>query len=160
MHRTHALATAAATLAALAAAAPGASAKTVEYSTEILTATLSSANGYPAPGGTGLIGGRIQAKPFGAGGVVSRVTITGQPQSNAFTFVGSETDFYARGSQRTRFTGTSTVNDDGSVMYIINGRFTKGTGRYRGVKGRFTFIGRSAPGSSVVEGTSHGHISY
>jgi hypothetical protein len=43
---------------------------------------------------------------------------------------------------------------------VTQGRFTGGTGAYRGARGTFKFAGSTAPGSNVVNGRSAGTISY
>ena len=58
------------------------------------------------------------------------------------------------------FTGTDTVQPDGSQKVITHGRFTGGTGAYRGARRSFSFSGSTAPGSTVVNGRSAGTISY
>jgi len=148
-------------LAVLAVALPAtASAKTVSYSAKLSSATLSTANDYPNPGGTALLAGAIKAKPFGAGAVVDHVKITGHPESNVFTFKGTETVFYGDGTQRDVFTGTSTVNDDGSLDLEIKGAFKGGTGRYEGATGKYKFNGHANAGATVVNGASTGKITF
>jgi hypothetical protein len=130
------------------------------YTATLQSAPLETGNGYPAPGGTALLAGSLKSKPFGAGAVIDRVTITGQPQPNVFAFKGEERVFFAEGTQRNKFTGTATVQADGSQEVAVKGRYTGGTGRYRGASGRYTFSGTVASGSTLLIGSSKGRISY
>ena len=43
---------------------------THKYTSTVQTATLATGDGYPAPGGTAVIAGTLQAKPLGSGAVV------------------------------------------------------------------------------------------
>ena len=119
--------------------------KTHKYKSTISSATLSTANGYPAPGGTALMAGAMRLTGFGQGAVVDRVKITGQPKPNVFSFSGTEVDYFAAGSWRSSFTGTATVQPDGSQAVALNGRFRGGTGTYSGAKGTYHFTGTTPP---------------
>ena len=149
-------------LAVLVAVIPAgsATAKTVNYTSKISSVTLSSANGYPNPGGTAVLVGSLKVKPFGEGALVDRVTITGHPQPNVFEFKGTEVDYYDHGTMRNTFTGTATVNEDGSQDLVAKGRFTGGTGRYKGATGKYKFSGHADPGSTIVTGGSRGTVTY
>ena len=130
------------------------------YTSVIRTAPLSTAGGYPAPGGTAVVAGTWTTNLYGSGALVDRVRITGHPNATTFTFRGTEVGFVALGTLKDTFTGTATVQPDGSQKLVTSGRFTGGTGPYRGARGSFTFTGSTAPGSSVVNGRSSGTISY
>jgi hypothetical protein len=139
---------------------PAAGAKTAHpYSAQENIATLQTANGYPKPGGTAVTVGTLRSSAFGSGALVARVTITGQ-QGTVFTFKGSEVDFFALGTQRDTYTGTATVQSDGSQLLVIRGKYISGTGRYRGATGHFTFHGKIPPGSTVVTGASTGSLTF
>ena len=92
--------------------------------------------------------------------MVDRVKITGQPQPNVFSFSGTEVDYFAAGSWRSTFTGTATVQPDGSQAVALNGRFKGGTGTYGGAKGTYHFTGTVPSGSTVLTGHSTGSITY
>jgi hypothetical protein len=130
------------------------------YTSDILSATLSTDHGYPAPGGTSVLGGTWVTKAFGSGALVDYVLITGQPSASTIAFDGTEVDFLARGTIRSMFTGRDEVLPDGSQKIATSGRFNGGTGIYRGAKGKFKFSGTAAPGSNVVHGHSAGTIVY
>jgi hypothetical protein len=130
------------------------------YTSVIRTAPLSTGNGYPAPGGTAVLAGTWRTNLYGNGAVVDQLRITGHPTANTFTFRGTEVCFVALGTFTDTFTGTDTVQADGSQKVVTQGRFTGGTGAYRGARGSFSFTGSVASGSSVANGRSAGTISY
>ena len=142
------------------AAARASRSKTHKYKSTISSATLSTANGYPGPGGTAVMVGAMRLTGFGEGALVDRVKITGQPEPNVFSFAGTEVDYLAAGSWRSTFTGTATVQPDGSQEVAVNGRFKGGTGKYRGAKGTYRFTGTTPSGSTVLTGHSAGSITY
>jgi hypothetical protein len=150
-----------AALAALSTVASTAQAKTNHRYTSVIQSTpLSTAGGYPAPGGTAVLAGTWKTGLYGNGALVDRVRITGSPTPTTFTFRGTEVDFVPLGTLKNSFTGTATVQPDGSQKVVTNGRFTGGTGAYRGATGTFKFTGSTAPGSSVLNGRSAGTVSY
>jgi len=130
------------------------------YSSTLQSAPLSTANGYPNPGGTAHLAGAVKIRAYGVGALIDDVTITGHPASNVFTYRGSEVDFFDHGTWRSTLTGTATVQSDGSQRIAVTGRFTGGTGRYVGARGRYTFSGTVPAGSSVLTGRSTGSITY
>jgi hypothetical protein len=137
-----------------------AEAKTVKFTSKIKTSPVSTANGYPSPGGTALFAGWLKLKLGGEGALIDRVTIVDQPAPNVFEFKGKGVDYGRSGSLRTRFKGTATLQADGSQQSITTGHFTGGTGRYRGASGRYKLSGTTPSGSSVLTATSKGVISY
>ena len=134
--------------------------RTYKYSAKIKSAPLSSGNGYPAPGGTALLAGSLKSRPFGAGAVVDDLTITGQPESNVFTFEGTEVVFFADGTLRDKFSGSSTVAEDGSQAIEVTGKITDGTARFSGATGRFKFSGTVPSGATVMSGHSTGRVTF
>jgi hypothetical protein len=148
-------------LVAFGAAGPEvAAAKTTHpYSSTATSAPISTANGYPAPGGVAVLAGTLKST-LGDGAFVDHVTITGQPAPDVISFRGSEVDYFAEGTVRNTFTGTVTVQPDGSQKVAATGILTGGTARYRGATGRFAFTGATASGSSVITGHGRGSISY
>jgi hypothetical protein len=166
LNRTHAILLT--TIVALLATAPVAAAKkTYQYHGTVTTTPMSTASGYPAPGGTAVLKGSV-ANNLGNGTLTDFVVITGQPRPNQFTFEGLEVDRYKDGAIGSTFTGTATVNDDGSQSIVVNGRFTPGgkssrnlplfggTGRYRDAAGTYTFTGTIPAGSNEATGASTG----
>ena len=151
---------AAAGVMALGAQTAAAEAKTIKYTSEFKTSPVSTANGYPSPGGTAEFAGSVKLKPGGAGALVDRVTITEQLAPNMFAFEGKETDFSKFGTLRSKLEGTATVQADGSQQIATEGRFTGGTGRYQGASGRYESSSTVAPGSTVTVGSSKGKYSY
>ena len=144
----------------LGAQTAAAEAKTIKYTSKFKTAPVSTANGYPAPGGTAVLAGSLKTNPGGEGALVDHVTITKQLASNKFAFKGKEVDYAKFGTLRNKFEGTATVKADGSQQLAIEGRFTGGTGRYSGASGHYEGSATVAPGSSVIVGGSKGKYSY
>jgi len=162
-HRTFLILPAA--LVALLVAAPVAAAKkTYKYSSTVRSAPVSTSNGYPNVGGSAVFAGSLESTPFGRGAVIDRVTVTGQPQPNVLAFQGTELDFFADGAAANTFTGTATVQADGSQTFVIRGRFTQGrrggTGRYKGATGSYTFTGTIPAGANVITGSSTGTMTF
>jgi hypothetical protein len=136
-------------------------AKSLHHYTSVIRSTaVSTASGYPAPGGTAVLTGTWDTKLFGAGAIVDHVQITGQPNPTTFEFKGTEVCFAPNGTIRDAFTGTAVVQADGSQKLSTKGSFTGGTGAYKGAKGRFTFTGSTAPGSQIVVARSSGTVTY
>jgi hypothetical protein len=133
---------------------------THKWNSTLQEATLSTAGGYPNPGGTVFLAGALTARGLGVGADLDHSTITGHPTASVFTFKGKEVDFFAHGMERTSYAGTDTVQADGSQVIVDAARFTGGTGRYRGASGHYTFKGTIPPGSSVLTGHSTGSITY
>lgn len=132
-----------------------------KYSAKLMSAPLSTADGYPNPGGTAVLAGSLKSKPFGAGALVDRVTMTGQPfGTNVFTFEGTEVAFFAQGTQRSTFAGTDEIREDGTHAIVVLGRVTGGTGRYRGARGEYRFEGTIPSGSTVLTGRSTGRVTF
>lgn len=130
------------------------------YSSTLKSALLSTENGFPNPGGVGWQAGTLKTRPFGDGGVLDKITITGRPAANVLSFQGLEVDYLPAGMLFNTLTGTATVQADGSQKVALRGRFTGGTLRFRGATGSYTFTGTIASGSTVTTGHSSGSISY
>ena len=142
------------------AASPAQAKSQHHYTSVIRNTAITTGAGYPAPGGTAVLAGTWTTGLFGAGAVVDRVTITGQPGPTTFAFKGTEVCFTPKGTLRDVFTGTAVVQPDGSQKITTKGTFTGGTGAYQGVKGTFTYTGTTAPGSTIVNGRSAGTLTY
>jgi hypothetical protein len=130
------------------------------YTSVIHSAPLATGHGYPAVGGTAALAGTWATSLLGTGALVDHLTITSHPTPTTFTFKGAEVGFVALGTFKDTFTGTATVQPNGSQTLVTHGRFTGGTGPYRGASGSFKFTGATAPGSNVVNGHSAGTLTY
>jgi hypothetical protein len=152
----------AAAVAALAAAVPASASQQTQhrYTSVIRSMPLSTAHGYPAVGGTAVLAGTWTTSLYGTGALVDHVTITGNPTPTTFTFRGTEVGYLPNGTFKDTFTGTSTVQPDGSQFLSTKGRITGGTSAYRGAKGSFKYRGSTVPGSSLIGGWSIGTVSY
>lgn len=159
MSRSHPrLAGALCTVVALALPATASAAKSHPYTSKLMSAPLTTGNGYPGTGGTALLAGWLKTDAFGEGAMIDRVKITGPAQDGVIPFKGTETDLYATGAVRSIFTGTDTINADGSQSVVVDGTFTGGTARFKGAKGTFRFTGKVASGSTILIGGSKGRI--
>ena len=146
-------------LAVLAASASGAS-RAHKYKSTITSASVSTANGYPNPGGTAVTVGKVSLSGYGEGALVDRLKITGHPEPNVVEFSGTEVDYLPLGTWKSAFTGKATVQPDGSQQIEVNGRFTGGTGIYKRSKGTYVYTGTVPPGSTIISGKSTGSITY
>lgn len=130
------------------------------YKSVIQTNVLSTANGYPAVGGTAVLAGNWATNSYGNGALIDHVTITGHAGPTMLTFRGTEVAFLGHGTFKDNFTGTADVLPGGNQFIVIQGQVTGGTGAYRGAKGSYTFKGMTAAGSTVTNGSSAGASSY
>jgi hypothetical protein len=149
-----------AALAALpsAATASARSKATHRYTSAIQMTTISTANGYPAVGGTAVLSGTWNATPFGKGKLVDHVKVVGQPFANVFTIAGGEVGTLPSGTLKDRFTGWAMLRPDGSLAVRITGIAFGGTGIFSGAKGTYVFDGVTPPGSTVMSGRSSGKL--
>jgi hypothetical protein len=130
------------------------------YSSQVVAAPWITRDGFPAPGGSAVLIGALDSSTFGSGAVVDRVKVTGQPEPNVVAFKGKEVDYFDAGTMRNKFTGTTTIEDDGSLEVLIHGDFTGGTRRYRGAAGSYDYTGEMLPGSTMAKGHSTGHVTF
>ena len=56
--------------------------------------------------------------------------------------------------------GSGSVAPGGSISVTGSGQITKGTGKYKGAKGKFTFEGTTPANSTVTTFTVTGSIKY
>jgi hypothetical protein len=158
----------------LVAAPIAAAKKTYKYSSTVTSSPVLTTDGYPSVGGSAVLAGSMKSTPFGPGTVIDHLTVTGQPQANVFTFEGTEVDLFADGTAGNTFTGTATVQSDGSQAIVIHGSYAQGrnqgpnqvlfgpggTGRYKGVTGSYTYTGTIPAGSNVATGSSSGSMTF
>src|SRR3954471_24390331 len=98
------------------------------YKSQIMSNSISTAGGYPAVGGSTLLAGPITSAALGSGALVDRLTITGHPKPDVFTFKGTEIAYLADGTFRDAFTGYSILMEDGSQSVVVSGHITGATG--------------------------------
>lgn len=130
------------------------------YTSRIWSAPVSTTNAYPSPGGSAVVSGALTINPFGAGGVVDHVKITGRSGATRFDFAGTEVDYFANGTWRSRFTGAATLESDGNQQVSVYGHITGGTERYAGAAGYYVYHGAVPSGSSILAGHSTGWVTY
>jgi hypothetical protein len=131
-----------------------------DYGAQVVAAPMTTRDGYPGVGGRAVLIGSLESTAFGSGAVVDRVRITGVSAPNVVAFKGREVDYFADGSLRNRFTGTSTIQEDGSQHVVLSGIFTGGTRRYRGAAGTYDYTGEVLPGSAMLTGHSTGKVTF
>lgn len=125
---------------------------------------ISRSAGYPAIGSSVESVGVEKSTLAGDGAQVQTLTITGHPTATTYTFKGKSTEFYSHGTLNGRFSGTATVQANGSAILTGKGHFTGGTDRFRRASGKFTFTG-SAPAAvagkpQVATANATGKVSY
>jgi hypothetical protein len=125
-------------------------AKKHKQSATVQLATISTGANFPAVGGTVTDAGIIKSKPEGKGAEIDSFKVTASPTPTTFTLAGTATTFYPLGSETGKVTLNVVVAADGSATYAGSGQYTKGTGIYKGLTGKFTFTGAGAANSSVV----------
>jgi hypothetical protein len=170
---------AAAGVMALGTQTAAAEAETFEYTSKFKG--VSTANGYPSPGGTAVLEGHCwfdacsgfsRIKPGGDGFLTDHLTITEQLAPNKFAFKGKGVDDFGGGEQnsgqlRHKFKGTIRVRADGSQRLAIEGHFTRGHvdirphvagQRYRDPSGHYRGSATVAAGSTVIVGRCKGQL--
>lgn len=77
-------------------------------------------------------------------------------------FQGTFKVFYNKGTLKGTLEGTGGPNTgpEGGLIFSGTGEFTKGTGKYKGAKGTFTFEGTQPANSTVTTFTVTGSIKY
>ena len=77
-------------------------------------------------------------------------------------FHGTNKVFYNKGTLKSTLEGTGGPNTgpEGGVVFSGTGEFTKGTGKYKGAKGTFSFEGTQAADSTIVTFTVTGSLKY
>jgi hypothetical protein len=120
--------------------------------------TVRTISGTPPLSGsnedTGTIDGKLCHKAFhGASRQVNKYPTPGK-------FTARGVVFGPRGSIKTKFSGTGTVNPDGSTSFGGSGKVTGGTGIYKGATGKFSFTGTEPKDSTVATQHVKGKIKY
>ena len=120
--------------------------------TDVTFVPFSRSEGYPEPGSTGVGVGFITSKalepnlPAIRGMAVRRTTGIDSPAPLTYRLTGTGKDFYRQGTMKSRFHLTATVDlVERRVSIEGGGRVVKGTGKFRGVSGRFKFISPPDP---------------
>jgi hypothetical protein len=134
--------------ASTAALASAGSPSRIHFKASAMLATFSTGHGYPGVGGTAVLSGPLTQHPGGSGAEVDHVTILSQSGST-FTSKATGVDYFAHGSERFSFNTTITVQSDGSLKLVGQGKVLGGTDRYAGLRGQFTFTG-GAPGPTAI----------
>jgi hypothetical protein len=107
-----------------------------------LERTLRQSAHYPAPGSKAVFAGRVRAGRLGGGPIVATIRIAAHRSPTVFTFKGTSTAYYSRGTALASFGGTAKLKPDGRFAVTGHGRYTGGTARARG---RYSFTGTAPP---------------
>lgn len=126
-------------------------AKSRSVTATIQTVTLSS-QGNPPISGSSVAVGTVKGK-LGSGAIVGATTFAAPNFTTKFTL------FLAHGTLKGSFSGSGTVNQDGSGSATGKGKVTGGTDTYKGSKGKFTFTA-SAPANGPATFQVKGTINY
>jgi hypothetical protein len=114
-------------LAALVATTGSHSRTTNAFAPLVTQRTLSTANGYPAVGGTAVTVVTGSGGPFADDTVTEHTTVTGHPTASQLTFTGTEAGGLAGTTLHATFTGTATRHADGSLTIVDRGSYGGGT---------------------------------
>jgi len=88
--------------------------------------TLSTADGYPAVGGTAVTVVTGSGGPFADDSLTQHTTVTGHPTASELTFTGTESGGIAGTTLHSTFTGTATRRPDGSLAIVDHGTYSGG----------------------------------
>lgn len=123
-------------------------------------ATISQDSNFPAVGSGVTDAGIVKAKPGGRGAETDRLKVTAAPAPGQLTLTGTSTLFFAKGTETAKLSIQAAAAADGSITYTGSGKFSKGTGLYKGISGNVTFTGSSPAGSNVVTLQVKGTVRY
>jgi len=121
-----------------------------KLSATVQLATITQDSNFPAVGSAVTDAGIVKARPGGRGAETDALKVTAAPAPGQLTLKGSSILFFAKGTETAKITIQAAIQADGSITYTGTGKFTKGTGLYKGITGNVTFSGSSPSGSSVV----------
>jgi hypothetical protein len=137
---------------ALVAASP---AQAARYSLdETVTIAVLQSTGSPPVSGTSHYAGTVEGD-LGSGAIVGTNVFGPVPN-----FEGPLRVFYKKGSLKGKLAGSGTPNPDGSISFSGTGTITKGTGKYKGAKGKFSFSGTQAADATVTTFEVTGSVKY
>jgi hypothetical protein len=119
---------------------------------QIVTITTSGAPGPPVNGSDTFAG--PVASNLGNGAVTGGTTYAAPNFTSKFRV------WAANGSYKGTLTGAGQLNPDGSASFSGTGKVKGGTGKFRHVKGSFTFSGSQPKDSSVSTFNVKGKLKY
>jgi hypothetical protein len=127
-------------VASISAVAVARSAKNHRFTATSRLASISNSKTYPAAGSTSEDAVITDSHPGGRSAGISTTKITGT-SAGAVTFTTKSTDYTTTGLQFNTSKGTAILHADGSASLTGSGRYTGGTGAFKGLTGTFTFTG-------------------
>jgi hypothetical protein len=140
---------------ALAPASAGARTKAAHRIAVTMRLAIVSSTGTVPQAGSNEVQAGIVRSSLGRGAAIASFSFDGTPVAR-----GTAQLFFARGSLISDVTSTATPQPDGSLAITGKGTVTRGTGRYRGARGRFTVTGTQEAGSMIVVLTGRGTVRY
>ena len=75
-------------------------------------------------------------------------------------FHGTLRAFFTKGTLKGTLEGSGGPGPGGGIDFSGSGKITKGTGKYKGAKGKFTVEGTQPPGSTVTTFAVTGSVKY
>jgi hypothetical protein len=75
-------------------------------------------------------------------------------------FQGTFRAFYKKGTLKATLSGSGGPAPGGGISFTGSGQITKGTGKFKGAKGKFTFTGSSPPSSTITTFEIDGSVKY
>ena len=135
------------------AAAPAQAAKYNLDSTVVLN-TIGATGNPPISGSGQDYAGSIKGA-LGSGAVLGHndFPTTGE-------FQGTFRAFYQKGTLKATLSGSGGPAPGGGISFTGSGQITKGTGKFKGAKGKFTFTGSSPPSSTITTFELDGSVKY
>ena len=126
--------------AAISAVAFARSASNHPFTATSRLASVFTSKTYPAIGSTSEDAVITDFHPGGRSAGISDSKVTGM-SGGGVTFTTKDTDYTAKGLRFSTTRGTAIIHADGSASLRGSGRYTGGTGAFKGLTGTFTFTG-------------------
>jgi hypothetical protein len=135
---------------ALAATASAKKATKHKVSATVQLGTITQDSNFPAVGSSVTDAGIVKATPGGRGAETDTLRVAAAPAPNQLTLAGTARLWFTKGTETAKVTIQAAIQPDGSVNYTGTGKFSRGTGIYKGITGNLTFTGSTPAGSSIV----------
>jgi len=140
-------------LGAMAAAATPAQAARHNFDGTITLAPIAETGNPPFSGNADYAGSVTST--LGRGALLAHNDYTYSP-----AFQGTFRIFFNKGTLRATTSGSGSAAPGGGIGITGAGQITKGTGKYKGAKGKFTFTGTEPPNSEITTFEVDGSVKY
>jgi len=110
--------------------------------------------GNPPFSGSANYAGRVTSS-LGHGAILAHNDYSASP-----AFQGTFRIFYKKGTLKATTSGSGSLEPGGGTSITGTGQITKGAGKYKGAKGKFTFTGTQPPNSTVRTFELDGSVRY